>query len=117
MRSARAALVALPLIGLLAAGCTTGKTGSATPIGQGGATEQTSSPSSSAQASTRPAVLELDGLDPCKAFTPDQMKQLGVVKASKESSTIGQLTDVASCQYSPDFGDPFTYLVGFVTNE
>lgn len=117
MRSARATLVVLPLLGLVAAGCTTGESGSASSAEQGSANGSAGPTSSSAQASTRPAVLKLDGLNPCKAFTADQMKQLGVDKASKGESTIGQLTDVASCNYRPNFGESFTYVVGFVTNE
>lgn len=114
-RNLRITFPGLLLTGLALAACTSEVPGNAG--GQTGVTTSsdvaTTSPS---KAASRPAVLKVDGLDPCKGITADQMKELAVDRAARNDSALIKKGDVPVCDYRSR-ADGFSYGVGYISNE
>ncbi|WP_157767958.1 DUF3558 domain-containing protein [Actinosynnema pretiosum] len=114
---ARPARFALPLIGLLvvASGCTDSQGGTADPDSRDGGAA-TSQATSAPKKSNRPQEFKLDGLDPCKALTADQMAQLGLARTRVgDPTSFAELENVPICDYSSNTGKTITYGVSFIT--
>lgn len=101
--------------GLAATACTTTQDGTGRPA--------TKEPTSAAVTtttdapSTRPRELRLDGVDPCKVLTPDQMATLSVNRTSRNDSDIVKTGDVPTCEYSGVDTSRVNYGVGLVTTK
>lgn len=65
---------------------------------------------------TRPAVIKVDTLDPCAAFTPDQLSELRVVKSKRSDGDLVKKGTAPICLYLSNSA-MFSYEVGLVTNE
>lgn len=113
LHKSRVGLAGLALLGLALGGCTSQLPGNAT--GQAGSSPAPATTSSS-KATARPVELKVDGLDPCKGFTVDQMAQLKLGKALRSDNNLVKKGDVPVCQYTAT-SLKFTYGVGFVSNE
>jgi hypothetical protein len=106
-------LAGVTLLGLALGGCTSELPGN--PSGQT-TSPSTSVTTSSSSATARPAALKVDGLDPCKGFTADQMQQLKLGKANRSDNDLVKKGNVPVCQYTAS-SLKFTYGVGFIPNE
>lgn len=97
-------------------GCTSVGGGNPTPAPT---TTGSSKTTTSAPASDRPAVIKLDGLDPCKALTTDNQKQLGTSSAEPESSDLIPGAASKACVFAstPGTGRLFSYAVDLVTGK
>ncbi|GAA2666795.1 DUF3558 domain-containing protein [Actinosynnema sp. NPDC000082] len=106
------ALIALPLIGFLAVGCSSTQNGTAVPV-----QPANSAPTSTQAVSNRPQEFKLDGLDPCKSLTPEQLNQLGMKPGEPGDPEMGRYKDVANCGYlSVEGAKPAAgYVVAFIT--
>ncbi|GGP80638.1 DUF3558 domain-containing protein [Saccharothrix coeruleofusca] len=101
------------LVGALSLACTSQEPGNPGPADTGAAPSKTSS--TAPVESTRPKEIKLDGIDPCKVLTTDQMKQLSVVQADRNDSDLVDTGDVPVCDYSTNGSPRFSYGVGLVT--
>lgn len=114
-KGARAAASAV-LIGLVAAGCTSQEPGN--PGAADGNTATTTTTSSAAPTGKpRPREIKLDGLDPCKALTAEQMQELGLAEAERNDSDLVKTGEVPVCDYGNNSSPRITYGVGLVTNK
>ncbi|MEJ2854762.1 MULTISPECIES: DUF3558 domain-containing protein [unclassified Saccharothrix] len=98
-------------------GCTTGQAGNPTPeTGSTGASKTTTATSA---ASDRPKAVKLDGLDPCKALTADDQKQLGTAAVNAEPSELIPGVASKACSYVTAAGvtPRYTYTVDLVTGK
>jgi hypothetical protein len=59
----------------------------------------TSGAPTSASLPPRPREFKLDGIDPCKLLTTDQMQQLAVVKAIRNDSNLFKAGPTPTCDY------------------
>lgn len=108
-------LVVTGLVAVAVVGCTaTGGNPTPAPTTTTAAKTTTSAP-----ASDRPAVVKLDGLDPCKALTADNQKQLGTSRAEPESSDLipGATSKACAFENAPGSGGLFSYIVDLVTDK
>ncbi|TQM82162.1 uncharacterized protein DUF3558 [Saccharothrix saharensis] len=101
-------------LGLVAVGCTNREPGDATPAGE---TPMTSSATSAAPEKSRPREVKLDGIDPCKVLTAEQMKELAVVEAERNDGDIVKAGDEPVCAYDNNDSPRVTYEVGLVTSK
>jgi hypothetical protein len=105
-------VAATVLVALSVAACTTS--------GEKGSPTTASSTSSSSGSNTgnalppRPAELKLDGVDPCKLLTADQMRQIKVASTKPEQPKLVDKKPSPSCFYKN--GVDYTYTVGAVTH-
>lgn len=114
MRSATVRFLGLmAVVGSLSLACTDQEPGSPGPADAGATTSE--SASSEPTGSARPEEIKLDGIDPCKVLTADQMKQLSVVQADRNDSDLVDTGDVPVCDYSTNGAPRFSYGVGLVT--
>jgi len=94
----------MALVGVLSAACVAQEVGQ--PSGTSGSPKTGSSSASSAPSSSamppRPKEIKLEGVDPCKLWTPDQMAQLGVVKGERNDSNVVNTGKVPICDYTGD---------------
>lgn len=108
-------VISVVLVGLVAVGCTNQEPGNATSsskIGTISTTTSTAQPNKS-----RPQEIKLNGIDPCKVLTTDQMQQLTVVEAERNDSNIVKTGDVPTCSYGNNTSPRITYGVGLVTTK
>ena len=105
--------------GLALAGCTNQVGGSA---GSDTATPTapdvtTTSPGSSTKVAppVRPSVIKVDALDPCKALTADQMKELGASRTARQDADLVKKGKAPGCLFSNT--GYFTYNVVLIPNE
>ncbi|WP_170154688.1 DUF3558 domain-containing protein [Lentzea atacamensis] len=63
----------------------------------------------------RPSNLNVDSVDPCKLFTTDIMKQIGVHEAVPRKADLVEGEQSSACRYSGNGG--FGYTVGAVTHK
>jgi hypothetical protein len=118
MLTIRTGLV-LFVAGLALAACTNEVDGSA---GSESATVEapptsTSAPSSSKKVAppVRPSVIKVDALDPCKALTADQMKELKVAKSNPLNADLVKKGEAPGCAYLAT--GKYTYHVVLIPNE
>lgn len=105
-------VAAAVLVAFAAVACTTGgEKGSPT-------TPSSNPPTASSGADNalppRPAAFKLDGVDPCKLLTADQMKQIKVAEAKPMQPNLVDKKPSPSCFYKN--GVNYTYTVGAVTH-
>ncbi|NUT51244.1 MAG: DUF3558 domain-containing protein [Saccharothrix sp.] len=103
----------IALAAVAAAGCTTGQ------VGNPGPTSDTSSATTAASTpadSSRPKEIKLDGVDPCKVLTADQMSQLRVAELARNDSDIVKTGDVPTCDFTGR-SPRITYGVALVTDK
>ncbi|MFD1145776.1 DUF3558 domain-containing protein [Saccharothrix hoggarensis] len=103
--------------GLFLVGCTQQEPGDPRPGGTttGESTSDSSSTPTTSR-SSRPKEIKLDGVDPCKVLTADQMKQLSVVKAQADEGNLSGIGKYPLCDYHTRSAPVFGYGVGLVTN-
>ena len=107
-------MTVVAVLGLVAVGCTDRRPGDATPAGP---TTTTSNATSTPPENVRPREVKLDGIDPCKVFTAEQMKELAVVEAERNDSDIVKAGDEPTCEYDNNDSPRITYGVGLVTTK
>ncbi|ANZ37300.1 hypothetical protein BBK82_15770 [Lentzea guizhouensis] len=85
---------------------------------QGKATTPSAPPPSSSDSSqelpSRPQELKVDGVDPCKLLTADQMKQIKVASTKSVQPNIVDKKPSPACFYQNSLD--YTYTVGVVTH-
>ncbi len=102
--------------GLFLTGCTTESPGDPQPDSSADKTSGTSA-SPTTTGSSRPKEIKLDGLDPCKALTVEQMKQLSVSKPEVQENNLSGIGKFSLCDYASDTSARFGYGVGLVTSK
>jgi len=112
----RAGFVLAVAVGAALAGCATDEPGEPRP---GPGTESTSSSAASPTTGTasRPKDIKLDGLDPCKVLTTEQMNQLSVVETDPQETDLSGIGSFPLCDYSTRGTPRFGYGVGLVTSK
>jgi len=122
----RVALLTVIGVLTLVAGCTNREPGSATAdpgsAPTSGSSESGEAPSGSAKPTVdippRPRDLPLDGLDPCKLFTPDQVAALKADDVKTQTSEAKAYKGMQECALDVDSQEPFvTYSALAATNE
>jgi len=110
------------LIGVLAiglTGCSDEKIGQPTPESsptQSAATTTTTT-KFNAPPPVRPAVLKLDGIDPCATLTADQRKQLKIARSENDPLDVGKTGKPApTCRNRATGEKIFSYNVSLVTD-
>jgi hypothetical protein len=101
--------------GLSLAGCTAEEPGDPRPTSGDGSTSSTSE-SPTTTRSSRPKEIKLDGLDPCKALTADQMKDLSVTKPELQENDLSGIGKFPLCDYAGIGSPRFGYGIGMVTS-
>lgn len=102
-------LVPVLVAGAVLASCTgkeDGRAGAATTTTA--ATTTAADPSTEAQ---RPRELKVDGVDPCKLLTAEQMVQLKVTRSSRNDSDIVKTGDVPTCEFRGDLSTNYGVAV------
>ena len=110
---ARRARISVALVALAAVGCTGQVQGDQGK--QPGVT--TASATSTAARPARPQEIKVDGIDPCKALTPDQMTQLKVARTRRNDNSFAGLENVPMCSYGTTSAPRFSYGVGLVNSQ
>lgn len=117
MRSrSRAGLSLAVAASLFLVGCTAEEPGDPRPSSGDGSTSSKSGAPTTTRAS-RPAAIKLDGLDPCRSLTDDQMKQLSVAKPELLEQDLSGIGKFPLCDYSSTSLPRFGYGVGLVTSK
>lgn len=110
------------LIGTIVAGCTNHTTGAPTTPTRSSASGSSTSNTNASQTSRllppRPRDLDITGLDPCKALTVDQEKQLQYDRGWQRppGPDTDYVTNTPNCAYGSS-QRRFGSLISFVTNE
>lgn len=112
--NSRGAFAGILLAGLVLTACTSEVPGN--PGGQTGSVTTPGATTTSSKPAARPAVLKVDGLDPCKGLTADQMKQLAVDRVARNDSDLVKTGEVPLCGYRSR-ADGFGYGVGYISNK
>uniref|UniRef100_UPI0031DC7C47 DUF3558 domain-containing protein n=1 Tax=Saccharothrix mutabilis TaxID=33921 RepID=UPI0031DC7C47 len=108
------AVVALSALTL--AGCvSTGQVGTPTPA----TTTAGSKTSATPAPSERPKDIKLDGLDPCKALSANDQKQLGTVVTQPDQSDVVEGVKSPACTFltGPGASKVYSYAVHLVTGK
>ncbi|MFJ6670706.1 DUF3558 domain-containing protein [Actinosynnema sp. NPDC091369] len=101
--------------GLLVAGCTAEEPGDPRPTTGAGSTSSASG-SPTTTRSARPKEIKLDGLDPCKALSADQMTELAVTEPEPQENDLSGIGKFPLCDYT-GIGSPRRgYGIGLVTS-
>lgn len=115
----------LVLIGLLAVGltgCSGDENGQPKPEPATSASSGTQAPSTTsskfnAPPPVRPAVIKLDGVDPCATFTAEQRKQLKVARSESSPLDVGKTGNPApTCRNRATGESIFSYNVSLVAD-
>lgn len=115
-RSQRGLVLAIAAAGLVLVGCTAREPGDARPGVDATSTTSEAAPTTTTR-SPRPEEIKLDGVDPCKVLTVDQMKQLSVVETELQENDLSGIGKFPLCDYSSKGAPRFGYGVGLVTSK
>ncbi|WP_433266459.1 DUF3558 domain-containing protein [Actinosynnema sp. CS-041913] len=102
-------LVPVLAVGAVLASCTGtegGKAGAETTTTAAAATTTTES-----TGAARPRELKVDGVDPCKLLTADQMAQLKVTRSSRNDTDIVKTGEVPTCEFRGDLSTNYGVAV------
>ncbi len=107
----------MALSALTLAGCTSGTGGNPTPATTTAASKTSTSATSAP--SERPKNIKVDGLDPCKALTANDQKQLGTVVTQAEQSDVVEGAKTPACTFltGPGASKVYSYAVHLVTSK
>ncbi|PRY32661.1 DUF3558 domain-containing protein [Umezawaea tangerina] len=108
---------ALLAAGLVLVGCTSEVGGSAGTDTTKAPASSTSSAGSSSKVAppVRPSVINVNTLDPCKALTADQAKEIGAPTTTRQDADLVKKGKAPGCLYSSV--GYYTYNVVLISNE
>lgn len=100
------------VVGAVLASCTDKESGTAGPATTTAPdTATTTTPAGRSAEARRPRELKVDGVDPCKLLTAEQMARLGVTRSSRNDSDIVKTGDVPTCEFRGDLSTNYGVAV------
>ena len=101
--------------GLFLAGCTAEEPGDPRPSsGDGSVSSASEAPTTTR--SSRPKEIKLDGIDPCKTLSADQMRELSVSEPELQENNLSGIGKIPLCDYAGIGSPRFGYGIGVVTS-